>query len=542
MTNYLYHNFIGKPVCDDSTCVHGKCIEVSQSEFRCDCTGTLYTGKKCHRGLILVPDIGEVKFGARFPLQITAAEPNETMKIALQDSCRPGGSYFFLAPCEIEFKPSKTTATSIISVYAPGIYYLKFNIKGPNAADYDAPQSIPIIVSSGKDSNYFKKFKSPYVYNSCCQPDRSMLLLRCGLIPKDHVQFTSSCSWESFRSSGGKTSGIVFSKYKDLLLPVSVAGLEISKTDLSVSLSVPSTGLSSSCGGNCGKLLQDLKVIRSNEQCYNYGPAVEDLSEFTSKQSLTRTFIKETQSKLTPKWLKFIVPDERNTHKSLVESDYRVSITSETEVLDLSGCESLILDKTGQFSVLLHNGPLDIDLNVSALNTERYPLSTPIKGQFYCIAVELCSGDSSPLYVGIPQSSQAEIVKIGFLDEFVRKGWKFTMHSFILRSTPIRTNDMFRYWNGLTQDYMLPMLESDMKINMESTGSFSYGVTNISFSFSGNVSYKYTLRRNEVGLCNRYSTLKFFVVLIFVFYVKTANLCMQNLILLALSVLAHSPK
>ena len=541
MTNYLYHNFIGKPVCDDSTCDHGKCIEVSQSEFRCDCTGTLYTGKRCHRGLILVPDIGEVKSGVGFPLQITAAEPNEAMKIALRDSCSPGGSYFFPVPCEIEFKPSKTTATSIIRVYAPGIYYLKFNIKGPNAADYDAPQPLPIIVSSGLDPYYFKKLKSPYVYNSCCQPDRSMPLLRCGANPNNRVQFTSSCSWNSFGSSGSKTNGIVFSKYKNLSLPVSVAGLEITKTDLSVSLSVPSTAIVLACD-NCKKLLQDLKVIHSDEQCYNYRPLVEDLREFTSKQSLTRTFIRETQAKLMPNWLKFIVPDERNTHRSLVESDYRVSITSETEVLDLVGCESLILDKTGQFSVLLHNGPLDIDLNVSALNTERYPLSTPIKGQFYCIAVELCSGDSSPLYVGIPRSSQAEIVKIGFLDEFVRKGWKFTMHSFILRSTPVRTNDVFRYWNGLTQDYMLPMLESDIKINMESTGSFSYGMTNISFSFSGNVSYKYTLRRNEVGLCNRYCMLKFFVVLIFVFYVETANLCMQNLILPALSILAHPPK
>ena len=429
------------------------------------------------------------------------------MKIALLDSCSSGGGLLFLIPCEIEFGPSKTTATSIISVFIPGIYYLKFNIKGPNAADYDAPQPLPIIVSSGEDSYYFKKFKSPYVYNSCCQPDRSMPILRCGTNPKDHVQFTSSCSWKNFGSSGSKTNGIVFSQYKDLLLPVSVAGLEITKTDSSVSLSVPSTGLSSTCG-NCDKHLQDLKVIHSDEQCYNYRPEIEDLSEFMSKQSLTRTFIKETQSKLTPKWLKFIVPDERNTRSSLVESDYRVSITSETEVLDLVGCESLILDRTGQFSVLLHNGPLDIDLNVSSLNTERYPLSTPSKGQFYCIAVELCSGDSSPLYVGIPRSSQAEIVKIGFLNEFVRKGWKFTMHSFIFRNTPVRINDMFIYWNGFTQDYMLPMLESDVKINMKSTGSFSFGLTNISFSFSGNVSYKYTLRRNEVGLCNKYSMLQ----------------------------------
>uniref|UniRef100_A0A1X7UBP4 Uncharacterized protein n=1 Tax=Amphimedon queenslandica TaxID=400682 RepID=A0A1X7UBP4_AMPQE len=486
-----------RPVCDDNTCVHGKCIEISQSEFRCDCTGTLYTGERCHRGLILVPEIGELQPFRSFNLQITTAVPNETLRLALRESCKFGGGGLFLRPCEVEFGPSSTTATSTIIGGFPGIYYLNFNVKGPSANDFEVPPPVAVIVRSGRTPYYFTKLDSPYVYNSCCELEESQMpLLKCGSNPRASVQFTSSCSWESFGSNGWKTSGIIFSNYNNLSLPVSVAGIEMSKTDSLLSLNVPATKQFQKCEGDCNGVLKELS---GDEKCYEYMPTTEDLSEFASKQSLTETFLAEAQLKLLPKWLKLIVPDDSNALKKLVEADYRVSIVSETEVLQLVGCESLLLDTTGQFSVLLHNGPLGINLNTSTLNIEQQSLSAPIKGSFYCIAVDLCSGDVSPLYLAVPQSIQEDIVRISFLNKFIRKGWSFKMRSFIFWENPVKMNDIptFHYWNGLTHNYQLPMQESDIKIKMASTGLFSYGETDVSFSFDGNVSYEYTLKRSE---------------------------------------------
>ena len=492
---------IGRPVCDDDTCVHGKCIEVSQSEFHCDCTGTLYSGKTCNRGLILVPDVGELRSGKSFDLQITTAVPNETLKLALRKPCTFGGGGLFLRPCEVEFGPSSTTATSTITGGIPGIYYLNFNVEGPSATDFEEPPPVVVIVKSGRNPYYFTKLTSPYVYNSCCELEESQIpFLKCGLNPRNSIQFTSSCSWESFGFNRWKTGGITFSSYNDLSLPVSVAGIEMSKTDSSVSLSIPATKFFRKCG-DCNKVLKKLSNINKDERCYEYMPITEDLSEFASKQSLTKTFLAEAQLKLLPNWLKLIVPDDSNALKKLVEADYRVSIGSETEVLQLVGCESLLLDKTGQFSVLLHNGPLDIDLKISTQNTEQQSLSAPNKGSFYCIAVDLCSGDTSPLYLAVPHSIQGDIVRISFLNKFIGKGWSFTMNSFIFWENPVKIDDAptFHYWNGLTHNYLLPMQESDVKIKMASTGLFSYGETNVSISFDGNVSYKYTLKRSDVS-------------------------------------------
>lgn len=445
-----------------------------------------------------------MRSGKSFDLQLTAAIPNETLTLALRNPCTFGGGGLFLRPCQVKFEPSSTTATSTIFGGFPGIYYLNFNVKGPSATDYEVPPPVAVIVRSGQDPYYFTKLDSPYVYNSCCgleefEGESQMPLLKCG---RSSVQFTSSCSWESLgsNSNGWKTSGIIFSNYNKLSLPVSVAGIEMSKTDSSVSLSVPATQVIRRCG-NCRKVLTQLSNMINNEKCYEYMPTTEDLSDFASKQSLTKTFLAEAQLKLLPKWLKLIVPDDSNALKKLVEADYRVSIASETEVLELVGCESLLLDKTGQFSVLLHNGPLGIDISTSTLNTEQQSLSAPNKGLFYCIAVDLCSGGASPLYLAVPQSIQQDIVRISFLNKFIRKGWSFKMQSFIFWENPVKINGAptFHYWNGLTHNYQLPMQESDIKIKMASTGLFSYGETNVSFSFDGNISYKYTLQRSDVS-------------------------------------------
>ena len=498
--------FLGKPVCNDDTCTNGKCVEISDTQFYCNCTGTLYTGNKCDRGLILVPDIGELQYSSSVQLQITVAAPNDTLTLILRNPCTLGGGGLFIRPCKMVFSPSETTGQSRIIGGHPGIHYMTFKLEGADAISYKVPQPVPIIVGSGRSSDYFTKLNrfSPFVYSSCCELSLLLSHFRCGTNPRDSIQFTSSCSWKRTGSYSVKTNGIVFSRYKNLSLPVSVAGIAMSKTDLStVSLSIPSTESFQTCD-DCKDLQNDVSAINSDDTCYKYLPQSEDFRQFTARQSLIRKFLVEVQANLMPDWLNLTVPDDPDALRKIVEADYRVSIGSESEVRKLQDCEFLILDKKGYFSVLLHNGPLNFSLSTSTLSIEQHSISVPKKGSFYCFAVQLCSGDASPVYLSIPQSLQAEILNVGFLKKYLRKGWTFKMQSFIFWRNIVKISNISvsRYWNGLVHDYTPPMQESDVSIKMASTGSFTYKDTNASFYFDGSVSYKYTLKRNEVSFCH----------------------------------------
>lgn len=453
----------------------------------------MYTGKRCHRGLILVPEVGELKFGAIFDLKITTALPDNALTVKL--SCGGGGG-IFPQPCDLTFSnQTPTTASTKLLAAISGIQYLTFKLEGPNAMNYDVPPPLAVFVYNEGSSFYFSKFSRPFVHSSCCQPSLPMPLLRCSMNPRFGVQFTSSCHWDKDGSTL-KTKGIVFSSYNNMLLPVSVAGLKVTvRSGSSVDVEVPATASVNTCG-NCNNQLINLKS--STDRCYQYRPKPEDLREFVSEQSLTKTFINEVTSKLLPNWINLTVSVDGHAIRRLVEADYRVSIATESKVIQLPGCESVILDRRGQFSVLLHNGALDVDLQTSSSDYEQIMLSFPNRGSFYCLVVDLCSGDRSPVYIGIPSTSQRDLQTINFLNEYIKRGWSFSLLSLIIHYYPYAVNTEYQFWNGLTHDYIAPVLMANIKANVKSNGFFVYQTTNVSFSFSGNLSYNYMIGSNEV--------------------------------------------
>lgn len=459
----------------------------------------MYTGKRCHRGLILVPEIGELQITSKYPsVELTIARPTNGLTVELLNDCNiHSGVNFYAYPCKLEFDHSKTKEKFSIISFTPGVYYLNFILSGDDANAYDIPDPVPVIVSSGKESVYFSKLDSPYIYDSCCRSSQ-IAQLKCGMNPQFGIQFTSSCGWKNL-TNGISTNGIVFSGYKNLSLPVSVAGLEINSGDSYIG--TPREDESTSTCNDCNKVT--LSELASTEvsigDCYKYGPKADDLREFVSKQSLAVTYISEIQSKLLPAWLTISVPNDVNATKVLAESDYRVSIVPEVDVTKLRGCESLILDKTGYFSVLQHNGPLNVSLMTSDTYHELHAFSSPLKGSFYCVAVELCSGHESSVYFGIPLSTQGSFQKINFLNEYIGKGWKLNFFSFIVQQNlKYYTIPAHKYWNGIKPDYSHPNQKRNLVISMMLDGTFAYGDTNVTLSFSGNISHNYAAH-NEVS-------------------------------------------
>ena len=490
---------LGTPVCENNPCKHGGiCSETSDNEFTCDCTGTLYQGLTCEQGLVIITEISVLTVFQPSMVSILA-RPDEELIVDFNDVCRSIGAGQGIVPngCQqIRFTRTQTTRQISIIPLSPGFFELKIGLSGNNSRDYEQPQSIPVVVvSQGQDSPYFNTFgeNTIRVTRSCCSSRRSPLICKPSIrsIP---IVFQSSCDWTSTTDSLS-TSGIVFSSFNSFYLPISVAGLSISENSLSLS--------DTDCGSCTGLTpLNQITVSNSQDEvCYSHQPTASDATEFVSKQSLETTFISTIQDSLLPTWLRLSVPSDVGS-QTLEQADLLVDIITDEDLINNLFCPGMIIDSTGYFALLLHNGALKVELQSSMNSYETQAFISPPRGSYYCIGVNLCLDSSSPVYIGIPPSAQLAIQNISFISEYIDKGWNLTFLSTIIRNLNAQTSGMvskINYWNGITPDYNPPFPRADISVNMEASGQFEYGDTSVGVKFGGIYFYQYTTEMNEVN-------------------------------------------
>ena len=490
---------LGTPVCGNNPCRHGGiCSETSDNEFTCDCTGTLYQGLTCEQGLVIITEISVLTVFQTSMVNILA-RPDEELIVDFNDVCISIGAGQGIVPngCQqITFSRTQTMRQISILPLSTGFFELKIGLSGNNSRDYEQPQSIPVVVvSPGQDSPYFNTFGDDTirVTRSCCSSRRSPLICKPSIrsIP---IVFQSSCDWTSTTDSL-TTGGIVFSSFNRFYLPISVAGLSISENSLSLS--------DTDCGSCPGLTpLNQITVSNSQDQvCYSHKPTASDATEFVSKQSLETTFISTIQDSLLPTWLRLSVPSDDGS-QTLEQADLLIDIIEDEDLINNLFCPRMIIDSTGYFALLLHNGLLKVELQSSMNSYETQAFMSPPRGSYYCIGVNLCLDRSSPVYIGIPPSAQSAIQNISFISEYVNKGWNLTFLSTIIRNLNAQTAGMvskINYWNGITPDYNPPFPRADISVNMEASGQLEYGDTSVGVNFGGIYLYQYTTKMNEVN-------------------------------------------
>ena len=427
------------------------------------------------------------------------ARPDEELIVDFNDVCRSIGAGRGILPngCQqIRFTRTQTMKQISIIPFSPGFFELKIGLSGNNSRDYVQPQSIPVIVvSQGQDSPYFNTFgnNTTHVTRSCCSSRRSPLICKPSItyIP---IVFQSSCDWTSTTDSL-TTGGIVFSSFNSFYLPISFAGLSISKNRLSLS--------DTDCGSCPGLTpLNEITVSNSQDEvCYSHKPTASDAKEFVSKQSLETTFVSTIQDSVLPTWLRLSVPSD-DGRQTLEQADLLVDIITDEDLINNLFCPGMIIDSTGYFALLLHNGALKVELQSSMNSYETQAFTSPPRGSYYCIGVNLCLDSSSPVYIGIPPSAQSAIQNISFISEYIDKGWNLTFLSTIIRNLNDQTAgtvSKINYWNGITPDYNPPFTRADISVNMEALGQFEYGDTSVGIKFGGIYLYQYTTEMNEVN-------------------------------------------
>ena len=405
--------------------------------------------------------------------------------------CLSGGvsmSEFGLFPCPFTFK---IPVSIIRHNLPPGVY--SFHPIFNKDVIVQPPGPISFIVSSQQSSIYFDTFHDrDYVQQSCCTLHRNFISFQSIFMCRSsrstsQVQLISSCSWHRDNNYGlFISSGIVFSSYNNLQLPVSLAGIVLTPTPLKLTLP---TNLSS-CG-NCNGQLNSLNNIDVNgdDVCYEHSATIEDIQEFVKRQSLIITFLKNIQQ-ILPKWILLTSSPDNAAINKITNEDFMVNIVELSSLYSLTGCESLIVDRSeGYFSVLQHNGPLNLTLE----SLETTVLKSPQRGSFYCIAVHLCSGVESSVYIGIPSSVQQDITSISYISKYINKGWTIEISSVVLRKNVDNVTIFLKYWNGISFDFHLSrqLSQFDMILNVKFTGSFSYCNTSVAVVFDGTVWYQY---------------------------------------------------
>ena len=386
--------------------------------------------------------------------------------------CSSGGAFAFLKPCLFVLSRTIQNQTLKARAFLAGSYLFRFT-------DPTLPP-ISIIFSSDSEAPYFEKYSD--IQPSCCNSSS----LICG---KKAVTLISSCSW----SADYITKGIVYVSYDGLTAPVSLAGVGIT----SDSATLPNINSRDSCSPGCE--LTPLENIKDDDKCYKHIPTPDDLREFVKRQSLTKSFLSSIRSALFPSWFNISITNDLDALNKLSNTDYLAKLVSSNILLSERGCESLVIEdkNEGRFLVLQHNGPLNLKIE-----DEQPLLQSPSLSDYYCIAVHVCSGQNSPVYIGLPPSAQDGIKSIGFILNYVRKGWKFDFKSASLSKTPQDSMLKERLWNGhsYAEHSSRVNLRYDTLLNMEAQGRFSYEMANVNLNFSGFVRYKYTTRRDEVSL------------------------------------------
>ena len=461
-----------KDPCGPNLCLHGGvCSRVDSEEgFECNCTGTFYEGKTCEKALVHIDPIGPVT-ERESKYIFVRAKPDHDTTYTIQDCSIGGTSTYFAIPCSFTLNKTKTSHRVRIIGGKPGSDTFQLSGVPP----------VPIFVISGSnESPYFNK--SDNIQPSCCSSTFTSI---CG--DKTAVQLNSSCSWDT--GSFLTTSGIVFIIYDNMAVPLSLAGVNIT----SESIALPSPNVDTTCS-NCANKLTEL----GSSECYKYMPTADDLSEFVKRQSLTKSFLLSIKSSLFPSWCNISVTNDPDAINKLSSTDYFAKLVSPAKLLDEKGCESLVIgdNNDGRFLILQHNGPLNLTLE----NEQSSVLNSPSSSDFYCIAVHVCSGQRSPVYIGLPPSAQDGIGRISFISYYIKKGWTFDFKSVSLSKTLQESVLQTKFWNGYQymQRHSRIHFQYDTLMNMNVQGRFSYGMASVTLNFRGLARYKYITKKNKV--------------------------------------------
>ena len=369
-----------KPPCVSNPCLNdGVCRNVNSYEYKCDCSGTHYTGQNCHIGVIDIPQVPVLKVNQT--VIITAeAHPASLLHLHMSTTCL---TCMFISPSHLVFNSLSTKAIFVIKGLTKGIHFIGFNLSGNDAKSFEKPQSMMVVVQSANhthfshfdDHNHSVGVLTP----GCCEKEIQSNLF-CTKTDSS-FKLLSSCSWIN-----EETFGIVFANTSDQhYVPISIVGGHLQNVHPFFEL--PSSQYScTSC----------------SPQCSHPNITEDDVFDLIMSSSLANTFLAYV-SDLLP-WVSLEIGEFFYYNDNFHSFETIVDIVEGKDISLISGCENLNLLDTEIYAVLRYNRTFDVTLNgIRHTYNPRY-LDSPV-----CFAVSLCN-NQSPVHVSIPIGHQDDLL------------------------------------------------------------------------------------------------------------------------------------
>ena len=311
----------------------------------------------------------------------------------------------FLSPQDLNVQPSKISVrhdgyqrlhSITLSSKREGIFQMSITLGGSNRNAFINPGTQLIVVSdpSVKVENYFEQFGlMPGIMQPGCCPASPKISCNSG----NDVTFMSTCSWES-NGNIHQTSGIVFSKYNELVIPLSVGSARIAGNDSTSFTFSDQKNNCSSCS-SCGK----------------YEPRPQNIKGFYETEALVTTLLNNTRG-FFPSWFQV----------SSQWSDRTYSISSHiielSSTLDSEACSSfpegkILGSESPTYSVLTYDGLAKLNIN-----KDEIPLS--VSTNPLCLSVDLCSGLDSPIFISFPDILENNIP---VMQNYASRGWNVSL-------------------------------------------------------------------------------------------------------------------
>ena len=432
-----------RDACTPPPCHHnGKCTPKGRETFECNCTGTGYTGDSCQFGIINLPEFPSLNKSEEFQFTLEVAKPDNGIDIT------------FEAPADLEIRPRKLPIshkehqrfyTITLAPKEEGIFVLSLRLGGSDRIAFRNPEVRLIVVSDPRVASvsYFDEFKllPGLLQPGCCQADTK---ITCSS-GKD-VAFTSTCSWERDEDTH-HTRGIVFSKDSDFSIPLSVGSASIAVGD-------PTSFDVSARDQSCGTC----------SSCTVYQPSTSNVIEFYKTEALATTFLNNTAI-LFPEWLTISPQPTTRSHSS---SSHVMKMSNEFESKECRSFPNVKIQdsKSPALSVLTYHGASLLTLNndVITLNGKLAPL---------CVAVDLCSGSSSPIFISFSESLDENLPLI---KEFADRGWKISLVSIALSGQ----SNLIPAGSKIEKEHQL-LLKGELELTA------NLGSVDLLFKFSGEV-------------------------------------------------------
>ena len=474
---------------------------MDSEDFVCNCEGTDYRGPTCNIGIIDTPEIATLMENKSEKFEIHAS-PDHNLTITMD-----GGDLQVL-PATVTITSNTTTANFQLMGKKPGQFTLKYRLGGPSADSFEIPENNAILVrergsGSSSTNQYFTaiRTRAGFLNESCCSLESSLPIIKCPMTT-DSIEFKSTCEW-SEQGRSYSTAGIVFSSYKDLSLPLSISGVTVNVSHQSLTTDLSNIPISncSTCSENREREI-DISITSSGVpreyvNCYYYNFEFTDLNEILGSYGLVITYFSRIQP-LLPNWLRIQPRVGRRSGVYGINS-YIAKVMQLEGVKETEGCKDVDVTAPGLYSVLRYEAPI-LTATINRNRLRPYipmPSDPPI-----CIAINLCEGIQSPVFIGLPPTSKVQsLVKSPrFVRQYLNGENDFTIYSATVYHSPKMYVVSDMYWNGINHYQPNPQ-QFDLTLKSDVSLGFSSGSLQVKLQLSGKLYVLFSQPQVAIYIC-----------------------------------------